>query len=246
MLFRSVLVAFAVACVAIIILLVIYRLFNYANMLKYLNVTYAALYVLIAAGAAGFVCGIIRLRRDAEASRRDRIITGPWLMAVSAATLVSFVLIRLYGSAPISLLYIIVPALCVLYLIYLIYMTEFFAVAFLSASGGFLAWILNRLLLGGRGARGITVAVLILLFYLASFILFFISSKNGGALKLFKKKYQFMPRNSKYGFIYLCCAICFLCTLAALIFGAAAAFYSIFVVFAYLFVMTVYYTVKLM
>lgn len=70
--------------------------------------------------------------------------------------------------------------------------------------------------------------------------------KNGGVLRLGGRSIQVFGRNAGYGMVYLTCGIVAAVLAAALILGTAAAYYLIFVMVAWLFVMAVYYTVKLM
>ena len=65
-------------------------------------------------------------------------------------------------------------------------------------------------------------------------------------LTLGGRKFQLFPRNTSYGMIYLTCAVIAAAVAAALLLGTAAAYYLIFALVAWLFIMAVYYTVKLM
>ena len=71
-------------------------------------------------------------------------------------------------------------------------------------------------------------------------------SAKDGVLTLGGKKLQVFSRNASYGMIYLTCAIVAAAVVAALLLGTAAAYYLIFALVAWIFIMAVYYTVKLM
>jgi hypothetical protein len=68
----------------------------------------------------------------------------------------------------------------------------------------------------------------------------------GGVLAVGGKKVQLLSHNTAYAILYATCALCAITAISALVLGATAAYYSIFVVVVWIFVMAVYYTVQLM
>ncbi len=69
---------------------------------------------------------------------------------------------------------------------------------------------------------------------------------SDGILAAGGKKVQLFSRNTSYANLYATCALSALTIAATLVLGATAAYYSIFVIVVWIFVMAVYYTVRLM
>jgi hypothetical protein len=75
---------------------------------------------------------------------------------------------------------------------------------------------------------------------------FRIASKKHGVLPLGKTRVMLMRSNSSCLNPFITCGLVALSMVTAMLFGALAAYYAMFMLFAYLFAMAVYYTVKLM
>ena len=138
-----------------------------------------------------------------------------------------------------------VPAAAVLALVYYLYQHEFFAVTVLSALGILGLWLFRRAG-GGHQVLVYAYAAVLAVVLLAAVLLCRSLSAKGGVLTLSGKKLQIFPKNASYGMIYLTCAIVAAAVAAALVLGTAAAYYLMFALVAWLFIMAVYYTVKLM
>ena len=163
--------------------------------------------------------------------------------AFFAGLVISVVTYRFY-SAGVQFLCGVVPAAAVLALVYYLYQHEFFAVTVLSALGLVGLWLFRR---AGGGHQTLVYAYVVVLavILVAAILLCRSLSAKDGVLTLGGKKLQVFSRNASYGMIYLTCAIVAAAVVAALLLGTAAAYYLIFALVAWIFIMAVYYTVKL-
>ena len=168
------------------------------------------------------------------------VLTGVFL----AALVISAVTYRFYATG-VQFLCGAVPAAAVLALVYYLYQHEFFAITVLSALGLLGLWIFRRFG-GGHPILAYAYVALLAVILVAAVLLCRSLSANGGVLTLGGRKFQLFPRNTSYGMIYLTCAVIAAAVAAALLLGTAAAYYLIFALVAWLFIMAVYYTVKLM
>ena len=187
---------------------------------------------------------------------RYKVIRGRNLSVASAFTAICALIAARFFVDGIKFLYVIIPSAAVLVLIYLVYSTEFFFISAVTAATGFLMWYLSKayyalpiteidpsLLLSDltfyAGIAAMTAMI-------AAAAVIFIASRNGGALRFGKHSLKLFRPSSRYGLIYISIAVSFICIAAALVFGSVIAYYLLFGIFAYLFVLAVYYTVKLM
>lgn len=138
-----------------------------------------------------------------------------------------------------------VPVVAVMALVYYLYQKEFFAVTVLSAVGILGLWMIRK----ANGGHELIVygyvaaaAVVMLLAALGMRSL----QKNKGMLVLGEKHIHIFSRNANYGMLYLTCGVVAAVLIAACFLGTTVAYYLIFGLVAWLFVMAVYYTVKLM
>ena len=142
----------------------------------------------------------------------------------------------------IKAMYVFVPAAAVLMLIYMIYSIDFFAIAAVSAAGGALMWIMSR---SGRGYLALTATVVSLALLLLFVLLVLYVRKRGGTIEIGGKR-LINAKNANYPLLFFTAGITAACAIVAYLTSATVAYYLIFVMFAYLFIMAVYYTVKLM
>lgn len=242
---NRILTVFAVTFLAFVGLVVIYRSYNRASTML---ATRTALFIAAGVGVAGILAGVLihllSLRGKKFAGRARMGLDLAFFMAALAFCCL---FMAFYYSAAVRVLYVAVPAAAVLYMIFLVYQREFFIISLVSACGGFACWALSRLYAGSATAgtaRRFAVVCLALTVLIALF--FILVRKNGGILKFGGAGAAILHANASYRFIFVTCAAVALALAGALIFGSLAAYYAMFILFGYLFVMAVYYTVKLM
>ena len=200
--------------------------------------------VTAAAGLIGAVlCGVWSWKRmNAEG-------TLPFMGVVLAATLlvvgVSSVLTVMFHRSAVQLLYLLVPAGAVLALVYYLYQKEFFFSACGVGIGMLGLWLVRKnigthdLLVNLYMVAGAAILLAILLLVLKL-------KKDQGVLTMGDKKYEILPKQSNFMLIVLSCMVSLLALFAGLMLGGTAAFYLLFALLGWLFVLLVYYTGKMM
>lgn len=139
----------------------------------------------------------------------------------------------------------LVPAVAVLALIYYLYQREFFAITLLSALGIIGLWLIRRA--EGRhpvivyGYLAVAAVVLV-----AALLLMRNIQKADGFLVLGRRKVRVLNHGVNYALFYVSCLVVAAALIASFALGLAAAYYLMFALVAWLFVLAVYFTVKLM
>lgn len=244
---NRVLIWFGAAVVVELVLLLLNRYYiNYTTISSEIMLASAISKVLMPAAIAGLVLSIlcavwfVRAKKGEKKTALPRVLT--WAFA---AMFVCFAVTYQFNATGVQFLCGAVPVLAVMVLVFYLYQKEFFTVTVLSAIGILGLWIIRK---AGGGhpviVYGYVAAAAVLL--LAAALLARGLQKNEGVFARGEKRYRVFPRGANYGAIYLTCGISAAVLIAACILGTAAAYYLIFGVVAWLFVMAVYYTVKLM
>ena len=159
---------------------------------------------------------------------KPRALAGAGVTAFAVLS-VCAVVARLYpNQTGVSALYVGVPCLAVLALVYYLYQHEFFVVTLLGAASVLGLWLIARRLL-------LIVAVAAVGRKL---------QQTGGLLAWKGKPVRVFSKNANYNMLYLSCAVAVLVQGAALALGSLMVLYG--VVIVWLLAMAVYYTVRLM
>lgn len=192
----------------------------------------------LAACAAGFAVWLYLCRRD------DRAVLVPVIGTVAAAALSgsTFIALHWYGKG-VQLLLALGIIAAVLAMIYYLYQREFFIIAALSGGGLLCLWLFRivnhqRMLVylsfAVLGAATLAVAVLARML-----------QQKKGVATIFGKKRRILSKKCVYPMVYAGCGIAAAALIATLVIGAVAAYYMMFVLVAWLFIVAVYFTVKL-
>lgn len=143
--------------------------------------------------------------------------------------------------------YVIIPVFALLYLIYSVYPRDLFMCALtFSATAAFSGLIAQS---AGSNAMGGFVVVFFaagLLICALTALWFAITRKNGGVLKIGKVGIRFFEKGARGVVIYSVCALCAAALVVAFLATAPMAYYAMFAAIAALFVMAVYYTIKML
>ena len=167
------------------------------------------------------------------------------ILLTAVATLAAFVLalcaiiILIFDASGIHFLYVAVPVLAVLALIYYLYQREFFFGAVLGVLG---VKVIPRRLSTVWMGYGYLVALGAIL--LVSVIVFRMLQSGDGTLRIGGKQKEIFSRGANYALLYATCGIVAAVTVAVLLVGAMAVFYGVLV--AWLLILAVYYTVRMM
>lgn len=182
-------------------------------------------------------------KRQQEDAILNRILI--WFGGAVVAEAVLLLLNRLLpGIALTHWLTILVPVVAVLALVYYLFQRDFFFITLISAGGILSLQLYRRMFLAHpfRIQCGYVLAFILLAAALAAFI---ILQRNAGVLPG-QKPIRILPKDANYSLLYAACALNAVLLALTLILGGIAAYYLLFVLVGWLFVMAVYYTVKLM
>lgn len=198
--------------------------------------------VLTYIGLAGFAAGIIwAVFGRKNRSRMLPLSAAAFSIALSAASYLS----RMYGPSSIQVLQIAVPVIAVLALVYYLYQKEFFVSTVLCGLCIFGLWLYRRAADSHAALTYGYLAGFAVLLFIAAVLALVLRHKEG-MLTICGRQYRILQRNASYAMIYVNCALTALAVVAALALGAAVAYCTIFVLIVWIFVMAVYYTVRLM
>lgn len=209
--------------------------------------TYYAVYVLGFAGVAGVILGVVKEIMDWRHGRdlSRKIVTGHGIAICAAVLAVSAFLILFGGySSAIRFLYIAVPSLAVLYLIYMIYQREFCALATFGVLIALYFWRFAQYYKGS--VRFLAAQCALLLICLAAAALLFLLQRGDGTLKLGKRKLRLLEMDAEYAASYIFVALFVVILAAAFFVPNAAMIYLAFSTLAVIFIMAVYYAVRMM
>lgn len=244
---NRVLIWFGAAVIAELVLLLLNRYYinptTRPGEIEFMGALFKAFPVIIGVAAVGTAAFLVWTILNHK-SGKSYVLPGV-LAWVFGAVLVASVVTYRFNAAGVQLLCGLAPVAAVLALVFYLYQHEFFAVTVLSALGILGLWIVRR---AGGGYQVViyayTAAAVVVV--AAAALVCRAMQKSGGVLKAGGKELRLFHHNASYGMIYLTCAIVAAALAAALALGSAAAYYLIFALVAWLFIMAVYYTVKLM
>jgi hypothetical protein len=235
--------------------MVTYRGFARVEMIRTtIGIVYGFAIFAAVLAAAGIIWEYVSAKRGADT--KYRMVSGRNLAIASAvAAVCAFVAGRFFIDG-IRALYIIIPALSVLALIYFIYSPEFFIIASIASLGGFLMWYMS----GSYyelpitqittdqflNNSGLYASIFVVVVMLAAVLVIAAASRHEGGIRLAGRHIKLFGAAANYPLMYASAAVTAVCAAAALVFGAGIAYYLMFVSFGYLFILAVYYTVKMM
>lgn len=150
-------------------------------------------------------------------------------------------LMREFGRGSGAVLLAIIPGLAVLMMIYYLYHKEFFGCGIVGALGILGLWIVRN---GGSVYRSYLIFALIVM--LAGMALALVLKRGDGALTIRGKRVALLLPGAAYMTFFVTCILTAVLLLIPLFLGAAAAYYSIWVLAAWLFILAVYFTARLM
>lgn len=252
---NNILGIFALAFILIIGLMVTYRGFARVETIRStISIVYGFSLFAAVLTAAGIIWEYVSAKKREDARRK--LVSGRnFAIASASAAICAFVAGRFFVDG-IKALYIVIPTLSVLALIYFIYSTEFFIIASMASLGGFLMWYMSRSYYELPitrvsadqffGSGGFYASVFTAVILAAAVLIIASASRNGGGIRLSGRNITLFQVSANYPLMYASAAVTALCAAAALIFGAGIAYYLMFAAFGYLFILAVYYTVRMM
>ena len=165
------------------------------------------------------------------------VLTGiVFALAVCAVSIWKF-----YDTA-INFLCVAVPAVAVLALIYYLYQRDFFFAAVLSALGLAGVRVVPQAPSSPVVGYGCLVGLAVVL--LAGALWFRYLQSHSGKMSLRGKPVDVLPKNANYALLYVTCLVVAAVVIASMVLGGLALLYGVLV--AWLLILAVYYTVRLM
>ena len=232
---------FGLAILGILALVGISHAANTASgYLTVLNLAWAA----IGLGAIGLVCAVVWCLRDKKEDTESlRYFSGIDLGVISLLVLVSGILLRIFDVLSVTrILYILFPACAVLYLVFILLSRIFFLQTLLCGGGLLCLWVVSRSV-----TRTALIAAICGIVLAVMFGLFFLLLRRGDGT-IGKAKLPILEKGEEYRPAFVSVLVCAaLCILAAFLYAFfAAGTVLLYVLCGYLFILTVYYIVKLM
>lgn len=229
-----------------VVLLLVNRYYIHARVeeLEHLSTIHTILGIAPIAGVvlfAGFLYWGLQQRKKGD-EHKDGIIQIILACAFLVMGLGAFGM-RLYGITAAPLILGIVPGLGVLMLVFYLYQKEFFASAFVGGLGILGLWVFRTI---GGGTHYYLYLVLALVVIAAVLALALKLKKTDGEMTIGGKKVALLQPGAAYPTYFITAAITAVLLIAPLALGAAVAYYAIWVMAAWLFILAVYFTSKLM
>ncbi len=209
--------------------------------------TYYALYGLGIAGIVGVAAGVVKEIADRRSGREStgRLVTGRGIILCSLVVVLSvFLLLYRNYTSSIHLLYVVVPGLAIYYLFTVIFPREF---SLVSAVGVILAlyfWRFaryNQATTAFYAAQGLLLALCVL-----AAVLLIVLKKNDGVLRLGRHHVRILEQDAEYGASLVFVGLLALTLIAAFFVPAGWVLYLSYMILAVIFVMAVYFAVRMM
>ncbi|MGI5962927.1 MAG: hypothetical protein ACOX7N_04315 [Lawsonibacter sp.] len=184
-------------------------------------------------GAIGLLWAIFQLVKGGKAVLPGIAGLVCWAVAFCAHVIVA------YDKSGMQMLFLLVPAWAGLALVYYLYQREFFLAAMASGMATVGLWFLRY------GTFGFEAGLMLLGIILVAAVTLGLK-KTGGIVRLGGREVRAMGKNTSYGLSLVSCLVGAVAMLVAAVLGSGVAYYLIFVMVMWMFVLLVYYTVKLM
>lgn len=196
--------------------------------------------LFLVVAAAGLVWFGKRKKAEKPTLLPGGLALGGLVLAVFCGTL------WLFYDSGVTLLFVLVPGIAVLALIYYLYQRECFLAVVLSALGLFGMWLLRR---GSAGPYAVLIQVYLVLLAVAAAALlaalFWLRGRKG-LVPIKGREVRVLPKKANYPLLLATCVIVLAAVVAALVMGATLSYYLIFALIAWIFILVVYYTVQLL
>lgn len=242
---NKVLTVFSVCLLGVLVLMVLQRLLDYTNTWS-TGVLLGR--ILLGVGIVGIVAGVVMLVREVSGKRSGarRIVCGRNLLIASILTVVSMCAILYLGVGPIKVLYAVLPALAVYYLIYHSYAREFFLIAVDAGASLAFMWLVHRALATTHfvWVAYASLAAAVILAVVQLIAVATLRGKNG-KIRYRGKKIDLQFSRNAYTMLTIT-PILMAALVAVVLFAPVHILIAMGAAAAYLFITAVYYTVKLM
>lgn len=174
----------------------------------------------------------------------------PWLRAIGrygavlmALACISALLLAKYWTEKLMFLYLLHAVVYCLYMVYMLYQTEFFLYSVATAVCGCVFYFYSRGV--AANLRGVLLGAAALLALVFSALTAAAAAKGGGVIRLGGKQVRILPASFNPILLYVVCALWLVCLVLSFTIGAAFAYYCMFAAIALELAAAVYYTFQL-
>jgi hypothetical protein len=202
-------------------------------------------------GAAITVLGLalFAVRRIRGVSEKELAITSWLIVGIGLFVTLSGLLMGRFFPDIMSVIYVMLGALMVLYLIAYIYQREFFVCSILVFGATFSFYAIYRFSQGAAAISGRPLALVIIIaavcLAFAALCGFSLRKKNG--LIIFgQKEFRILPRFFEYKYVYMTLALIILGLIFSLLIGFRGAYYMMFAMLLLELAYAIYFTARLM
>lgn len=201
--------------------------------------------VLAGLGAAGIVLFFVFLFLAARNRTRSNASVLPNVLAGGSLTLgVGCLLIRTFGQNASRLMLAAVPGLAVLALVFYLYQKEFFPCV-LAGEMGILSLLVFRTVGRADGKYYVLLLATVLVAVCCAWLVYR-AGRNGGVLTVGGRQIQAFSQEAGWKVCAVSAVVTAVVLLLPLILGGAMAYYGIWILGAWMFILAVYFTAKLM
>lgn len=166
-----------------------------------------------------------------------------YVLPVSLLWTFSFLILKTFLGDQMQLLYFAHTTVYCLYIIFMLYRTEFTLVSLMTILAG---WTFYRYYPLGRFTSRILICTLLLAAAMAVSVLSaFFANKSRGVIRIGGTKLHLFPKSFSPMFLYVTAGIWAVCLLASLLVGSLFAYYCLFAAIALELIAAVYYTFQL-
>lgn len=185
----------------------------------------------------------ISAKRKKEDEILNRILI--WFGCSLVLEMVLFTIKHWFSIFFISALTVVVPIVAVLAMIYYLYQREFFYISILSVISIFGLWLFRYMNCNSFSYCIIFPTIALIVTVIAA-VFFIFLQKSEGILHIQGQEIKLLRAKASYLGIYLTCAVSALALLCAIVLGVTIAYYFMFAMVAWVFIIAVYFTVKMM
>lgn len=151
-----------------------------------------------------------------------------------------------FGDDMLRVLYVFVPTVAALYILFHTYQRDFFYIATVSGFGAIGIWLMGRALRGGPGASKVWILIGLMFAILAILaVITVVIQLNHGKISA-KSKIELLENGTNYALLYITYVVVSALIALTWILAGAMLYYFIFALLGYLVFVGIYYTIKLL
>lgn len=184
---------------------------------------------------------------NGRTNEKYRLLTAGNIACVLGFATICFGLLALaFNDSMLRILYVLVPSVTVLYIIFHTYPSDFFALSAVCGFGAIGLWLMGSGMSGSIGSNKVWLVIGLLLAFIAvATVLTIVIQANGGALCR-SGKFRVFKNEARYALLYVTYALIAVLTALTWIFAGAMMYYFVLGLLAYLVAVGIYYTIKMM